>query len=63
MGAAGTVAGVMAVVEPEAALLPMALVALTLKVYDVPAVRPLVIVQFVADSTRRRCSYRRPGSR
>ena len=48
VGAAGTVAGTRAAVGPLAALLPMALVALTVNVYDVPAVRPLVIVQLVA---------------
>ena len=48
VGVPGTVAGTMAADAAEAALVPEPLVATTEKVYAVPAVRPLVIVQAVA---------------
>jgi hypothetical protein len=48
VGAAGTVTGVTLFEAPEDALDPAALVALTLNVYAVPAVRPEVTVHDVA---------------
>jgi hypothetical protein len=48
VGALGTVAGVRALEAAELALLPAALVAVAVNVYDVPAVRPEVIVHEVA---------------
>ena len=42
VGAPGTVAGITLAVAAEATLVPMALVALTVKVYAVPLVRPVM---------------------
>ena len=50
VGAWGTVAGVTLAEEAEAAPVAAALVALTVNVYAVPAVRPLVTVQDVAEA-------------
>jgi hypothetical protein len=48
VGAFGAVAGVTAEVAAEGPLVPAELTAVTVKVYDVPAASPLVIVQVVA---------------
>ena len=50
VGTLGRVAGVMLDVDPLARLLPDPLVATTENVYAVPAVRPEVTVQVVADA-------------
>ena len=43
-GAPGTVAGVTALEAEDAGPLPTALVAITVKVYDVPLVRPVTVM-------------------
>jgi hypothetical protein len=48
VGASGTVAAFTEFEAALAALVPAALVAVTVKVYAVPAVRPVVMVQVVA---------------
>jgi hypothetical protein len=48
VGALGTVAGAVLLDAAEARLVPLALVAVTEKVYAVPAVKPEVMVQVVA---------------
>jgi len=52
-GAAGTVAGVRLDEAAEGEPVPAALVAVTVNVYAVPAVRPAVMVQVVRRSTCR----------
>ena len=44
MGAPGTVAGVTAADAVEAALVPVALVAVTVNVYAVPLVKPVTVI-------------------
>jgi hypothetical protein len=51
VGAWGSVEAVTEAVAPDAGPVPLALVAVTEKVYDVPAVRPVVTVQLVAVAT------------
>ena len=51
VGAWGRVEAVTEEVAPEAGPVPLALVAVTENVYDVPAVRPEVMVQLVAVAT------------
>ena len=51
VGAAASVAGVTLLEAADATPVPAALVAVTVKVYDEPAVRPLVTVQLVAVAT------------
>ena len=48
VGAVGTPAGVTALEAPDAVEVPAALVAVTVKVYDVPLVRPLTVHDVVA---------------
>ena len=48
LGAPGTVLGVTAVVALEAVPLPALLVALTVKVYAVPLVRPVTLIGLAA---------------
>ena len=43
VGAPGTVAGVTEFEDPDAVLVPLAFVAVTVKVYVVPFVRPLTV--------------------
>ena len=44
VGAFGVVAGVTALLVPEAVLVPIALVAVTVKVYVVPFVKPVTVI-------------------
>ena len=48
-----TTAGVTALEAPEGALVPSALVAVTVKVYVVPLVRPVTVADAAPDPTRR----------
>ena len=44
VGASGTVAGVTELLVPEEVLVPTALLAVTVKVYVVPFVRPVIVI-------------------
>lgn len=48
VGTSGTRAGVMALLVPEVALVPIVLVAVTVKVYATPFVRPVTMIHEVA---------------
>jgi hypothetical protein len=44
VGASGTVAGVIVFVVPDEVLVPIAFVAVTVKLYEVPFVRPVIVI-------------------